>query len=205
MLIFCPGASFIGTPLGPPGNTNRNAAIERRLGLSFAPGGGQKSPLGDTPGGEQPTRKNEWLRTRTPGLLEPLTVQSQCHRRRYEPKTTKDNYLPKTSKKRHPTPSDREPTAWSQRQSQNVAALIESKAMSLASSNGVSSWARAKEPERRRFRHMAREQIGEATLKRIAAGRLQSASPGSAQPKADRRKNDSSAARGRKAASGLLP
>ena len=100
---------------------------------------------------------------------------------------------------------DREQTAWSQRQSQNVAALIESKAMSLASSNGVSSWARAKEPERRRFRHMAREQIGEATLKRIAAGRLQSASPGSAQPKADRRKNDSSAARGRKAASGLLP
>jgi hypothetical protein len=36
--------------------------------------------------------------------------------------------------------------AWPQRESQNVAALVESRAMSLASSNGVSPWARAKEP-----------------------------------------------------------
>lgn len=60
--------------------------------------------------------------------------------------------------------------AWRSRQDQNVRAIVESRAMRLASSNGLASWARAKEPEQTRFRQMAREQIGEATLNRIGAG-----------------------------------
>ena len=46
--------------------------------------------------------------------------------------------------------------------------------MSLASSNGLTSWACAKEPERRRFRQLARQR---ATLNRIAAGRPEPNNP----------------------------
>lgn len=132
-------------------------------------------------------------------------AQSQSHLRPYEPDKLQRTAICQRHQRNSISQFAIAKRSIGHSQAQNVAALIEAKAMSLASSNGVTSWARAKEPERRRFRQMARERIGEAMLNRIAAGRHQPRNSAAARSKPGRPSNDSSAARERKAASGLLP